>query len=76
MSNLYPRCWKCNTPYHYQIPRPWLIKNLLFFLPIKKYFCPHCVTARYAWIKSETGKDYLDGENPMKTNDKKNRRKK
>lgn len=76
MSNLYPRCWKCNTPYHYQIPRPWLIKNLLFFLPIKKYFCPHCVTARYAWIKSETGKDYLDNENAVKTNEKKNRRKK
>lgn len=72
MSNPYPRCWKCNTQYHYQIPRPWVVKNLLFFLPVRKYFCPHCVTSRYSWgAPKNKSSDYTVNSNSEKSSSKK-----
>ncbi|MDR3695244.1 hypothetical protein [Mucilaginibacter sp.] len=43
----YLRCYKCATVYHYRIRRNWFLKNVLFFLPVKIYFCGHCVKKRY-----------------------------
>lgn len=58
MSKLNPRCWKCQTPYHFQTHRPWAVKNLLFFLPLQSYFCPRCMKNRYVWAKKGTGITY------------------
>ena len=41
------RCYKCSTVYHYRIKRGWFLKYVLFFLPIKIYFCGRCVKNRY-----------------------------
>ena len=46
-------CRKCNSPFHYSIPRGWLLKGLFGFLPIRKYFCARCLETRYTW-----GKEY------------------
>jgi hypothetical protein len=50
------RCYKCSTVYHYRIKRNWFLKHVLFFLPIKIYFCGHCVKNRYILLtdKGET----------------------
>jgi hypothetical protein len=50
------RCHKCSTVFHYRIRRGWFLKYVLFFLPIKIYFCGHCVKNRYILLsdKNET----------------------
>jgi len=50
------KCYKCSTVYHYRIRRNWFLKYVLFFLPIKIYFCGHCVKSRYILLsdKKET----------------------
>ncbi|HEY2583626.1 MAG TPA: hypothetical protein VGI43_17580, partial [Mucilaginibacter sp.] len=37
------RCYICSTAYHYKVKRSWFVRNVLFFLPIKVYFCGRCV---------------------------------
>jgi hypothetical protein len=50
------RCYRCHTVYHYRIKRHWFVKYVLFFLPVKIYFCGHCVKERYILLtdKGET----------------------
>jgi hypothetical protein len=47
------RCYKCATIYHYRIRRNWLLKYVLFFLPIKIYFCGHCAKNRYILLTNK-----------------------
>jgi len=47
------RCYRCSTAYHYKVRRGWFIKNVLFFVPIKIYFCPRCVKNRYVIITTK-----------------------
>lgn len=53
------KCRKCNTDYHYQVPRGFFLKNILGFLPIRIYWCPRCVTNRYVWVKEKGASVYL-----------------
>jgi len=46
----YLRCYKCAAAYHYRVRRNWFLKYVLFFLPIKIYFCGHCVKKRYVLL--------------------------
>lgn len=45
------KCKRCSTTFHYQVPRPFLLKQLCPFIPLRVYWCPKCVTNRYIWIK-------------------------
>jgi len=53
------RCYKCHTIYHYRQYPNWILRNVLFFLPIKVYFCAYCVKYRYILI---TDKEVLKYE--------------
>ncbi len=44
-------CRKCGTQFHYQVPRGFVLKYVLGFLPLRIYFCPKCVTNRYVMTK-------------------------
>ena len=36
-------CPYCHSgPLHERVPRSWIVKNLLFFLPLKRYKCYRC----------------------------------
>ena len=43
------RCPRCGRYFQYRMPRPFIIKYLLFFLPLSKYFCGYCLKSRYVW---------------------------
>jgi competence CoiA-like predicted nuclease len=47
-------CPICFEPSHLKVHRNWLLKYLLFFLPVRKYFCDGCKKPFYVNIK--TGK--------------------
>lgn len=47
------KCGKCNTDFHYQVPRGFLLKNVFGFLPVRIYWCPKCTTNRYVWTKDK-----------------------
>jgi hypothetical protein len=53
MEKPYLRCNKCNAVYHFPIRKNWITGGLLFFLPIKIYFCAKCAKNRYVWITDE-----------------------
>jgi len=42
-------CPRCGHYFQYRMPRPFIIKYLLFFLPLSKYFCGYCLKSRYVW---------------------------
>jgi hypothetical protein len=44
-------CRKCKQPYSYRVGRGWLVKTLLFFLPLRRYFCARCDRKRYVLSK-------------------------
>jgi len=50
MSYLDYNCRKCGTQFHYQVPRGFVLKNLLGFIPVRVFFCPKCVTNRYVLV--------------------------
>lgn len=52
------KCSKCSTAYHYKAPLNWFFRNLLFFVPIKAYFCARCVKIRYRLISKKEEKKY------------------
>ena len=52
------KCYKCSTVYHYRIKRNWFLKYVLFFLPIKIYFCGHCVKNRYILLSDKRETKY------------------
>lgn len=62
MSYLDYNCRKCSAIFHYQIPRPFILKHILGFLPIRIYWCPKCKKNRYVWI--DTSPKMIKGENP------------
>ncbi len=47
------KCRKCQSAFHYSIPRSTLFKTFFGFLPIKIYWCPKCVAKRYVWVKKD-----------------------
>lgn len=44
----YPACPKCKTEMDTRVSRGFLVKSLLFFLPIKRYKCYGCGRKRYS----------------------------
>lgn len=40
-------CRKCNLQLKQQVHRPWRIKKLLFFLPLRKFICIKCLGEFY-----------------------------
>ncbi|SDE28805.1 hypothetical protein SAMN05216464_105106 [Mucilaginibacter pineti] len=45
----YPLCPKCKTELDNRISRGFLVKNVLFFLPLKRYICYKCQRKRYVF---------------------------
>ena len=41
------RCPKCSTEFHFEKPRNWVGRNVLFFLPVRKFFCAKCLKDHY-----------------------------
>lgn len=58
MPKKYLTCRKCGSVFHFVIPRGWFLKNVLFFLPIKTYFCAKCTKTRYVWITNAKEAEY------------------
>jgi hypothetical protein len=44
------RCPKCKTPYHYTMPRGWFMRNILWFISVKKFLCARCIKAHYVIV--------------------------
>jgi ribosomal protein L37AE/L43A len=42
-----PLCPKCKSEVDSRISRGFFVKNLLFFLPLKRYVCYRCQRKRY-----------------------------
>jgi hypothetical protein len=53
VSKPYLRCHKCHTPFHYRVYPNWIFRNVLFFMPIKVYFCARCLKNRYILITNK-----------------------
>jgi len=51
-------CRRCSQPFHYKMPRNWFGRNLLFFLPIKRYFCAKCLKPRYRILTSAQERNF------------------
>ena len=51
-------CYKCLAPYHFTKPRNWMGRNLLFFLPVRRFFCAKCLKDRYRVISDEKLQEY------------------
>lgn len=43
------RCPRCGHYFQYRMPRSFVVRYLLFFLPLSKYFCGNCLKSRYVW---------------------------
>ncbi|MGZ3767050.1 MAG: hypothetical protein ACXVA2_20475 [Mucilaginibacter sp.] len=43
------RCPGCGNYFQHRMPRGFLVKYLLFFLPLSKYFCGSCLKSHYVW---------------------------
>jgi len=44
-------CPICCEPSHLKLHRNWFLKYVLFFMPIRKYFCPGCEKPYYVNIR-------------------------
>lgn len=44
-----PLCPKCKVEVGYRVRRGFIFKNLLSWLPIKRYFCFKCQHKHYIW---------------------------
>jgi len=42
-----PVCPQCKTQFDSRVPRSVFVKNILFFLPLKRYMCYKCQRKRY-----------------------------
>jgi hypothetical protein len=40
-------CPKCKTQLDDRVPRGFFVKNLFFFIPLKRYICYRCQRKRY-----------------------------
>lgn len=46
-----PVCPRCKSALDNRVPRSFLVKKLLFFLPIKRYMCYKCQRKRYVLVQ-------------------------
>lgn len=46
-----PACRKCKNKLDQRVPRGYLFKTLLFWLPVKRYLCFKCNKKMYVWVK-------------------------
>jgi len=54
----YLGCFKCRSIFHFSIPKGWFLRKVLFFLPIKIYFCAKCNKRRFVWLSDEDERKY------------------
>lgn len=40
-------CKNCNLELNQKVRRPWIIKNVFFFLRVRKYICMGCLKTYY-----------------------------
>lgn len=40
-------CPSCNSQLHHRVSRSWLVKNLFFFVSLKRYRCDKCFKSVY-----------------------------
>lgn len=43
----HPICWKCKSSLDYRVPRGMMVKMLLFWVPLRRYYCYGCAKKRY-----------------------------
>lgn len=41
------KCWRCQEIMNTRVKRNFLLRTLLFWLPVKVFFCAKCVSKRY-----------------------------
>jgi len=44
-----PLCPKCEVELGYRVRRGFIFKNLLSWLPLKRYYCYKCKQKHYLW---------------------------
>lgn len=57
-ANQYPVCKRCKCQMDTRIRRSAFVKNVLFWLPLKKYFCTSCLKGRYVMDKYNIYSNY------------------
>ncbi len=60
MEKTYLRCHKCNEPFQYRVPTPWVFSLFLFFLPIKSFFCARCLKKRHILLSDKDAANYIN----------------
>ncbi len=58
MNKPFLYCNHCTRPFHYRLKRNWIGRNLLFFLPVKKFFCACCLKSRYRIMTEKQVRKY------------------
>ncbi len=43
----YPICPACGRRFKYRLKRSWLMRTLVFWKPLKRYYCAYCKCNRY-----------------------------
>jgi hypothetical protein len=51
-------CHQCRSMFQFCVRPNWMVRNLLFFLPVKVYFCARCVKNRYILITDKEEQRY------------------
>jgi hypothetical protein len=44
-----PICPKCKVAFGYRVSRGFLFKNVLRWIPVKRYYCYKCKRKHYVW---------------------------
>ena len=42
-----PLCQVCGHEFKYRVKRNWVVKILMFWSPVKRYFCEECAESYY-----------------------------
>jgi transposase-like protein len=42
-----PVCPRCKSQFDSRVPRSFFVKNILFFIPLKRYMCYNCQRKHY-----------------------------
>ena len=48
-------CSTCKNQFHFRMHRSWFVKNILFFLSVRKFFCAKCQKAVYILVQNNRG---------------------
>jgi uncharacterized protein YlaI len=51
------KCWVCDQVLDTRVKRNFLLRTLLFWLPVKVYFCTKCASKRYVIERKSTYND-------------------